>query len=1006
MTFIEEKIRLTVSKLAELAISDSKKIEGIQLAKCGYKTSNRPDDNLVWEDYVCGTPIHFNRDQHAWIKFTVDVPECSPDEDMHLCVSTGREGQWDTQNPQCMIFIDDSTTCAQAFDTNHTEYILTPGKKTVYIYFYYGTIDNGSTLFLNFSLRRRNNRVLKLYFDMVVPYDAMKCLPQSSNEYVVINNVLNKACNLIDFRGLRCKEFYDTVESAIDYMHNEFYLKVCGKEENKGTLSLIGHTHIDVAWLWTLAQTEEKAQRSFSTVITLMEKYPDYVFMSSQPQLYAYVKKNDPQLYEKIKEKIKEGRWETEGAMWLEADTNLVSGESLIRQLMYGKKFMMDEFGSNNHILWLPDVFGYSGALPQILKKCGVDTFFTTKLSWNETNKVPHDHFIWEGIDGSEVFATLEGGYVKRLNAQMVYDNINKHKDKRYSDTQLCTYGFGDGGGGPTWEMLESYSRLKTGLPGFPKVTMTTASKTIEKIHNDFIKNAEELKFVPKWVGELYLEMHRGTYTSIAKNKKNNRKSEYALQLAEAVSAMSGLLTGAVYPTDTLNQSWEIVLRNQFHDIIPGSSIKEVYDDSDKEYAKVFAQSAQMIDQAIESVAENIKTEGGILVYNPTPFVQSDIVDVDGKSIYAENISPYGYKVINPEETKEITAFATENTIENDNLRVVFDKDYHIISLFDKINDREVIKQGEKANVLEVFEDYPRAYDAWEITEYYKQKKWIITDVSEVSVINQPLYAGIKLTRKYRNSRITQEIILKKDGVRLDFVTEIDWHEDHVLLKTAFPLDIRAYHAKYEIQFGHIERPTHRNTPWDQAKFEVSAHKWADISDSSYGVALLNDCKYGYSNEDNILKLSLLKAATHPNPMADRELHNFTYSVYPHKDTVENSDILRQAYQLNKPMLTKTLEKNHNGSLADSFCLAETDKKNAVIDTIKLAENGDGYILRIYEGAGAKVNTRLALGFAVKKAYICDMLENIIEEIPTSDGNKIDISLTNFEIKTLKIIPR
>ena len=1003
MTFINEKIRVTLGKLSEFTIWDSKSITGIKFASCGYKTSNRPDDNLVWEDYVSGTPKVFKKDEHAWLKFEVDVPEVEPDECMFLKVTTGKEGQWDAQNPQGMIFIGDSTTCAQALDTNHTEFMLTPGKKDIYIYFYSGMFDN-AVLFISAALQKKNMVINRLYYDMLVPYQAMKCLDTNSYEYQTIINHLDKACQFLDLRTLRSKDLCDSAEKAIEYLHDEFYGKVCGKEQTRGEIALFGHTHIDVAWLWTLAQTEEKSQRSFSTVIALMEQYPDYIFMSSQPQLYAYVKKNDPELYEKIKEKIKEGRWETEGAMWLEADTNLISGESMVRQLMYGKKFMKDEFGHENHILWLPDVFGYSGALPQILKKCGVDTFFTAKLSWCETNKFPHDHFVWQGIDGSEIFAVISDTYVKDLNAERVFDTKKKHADKKYSDVHLSTFGFGDGGGGPTKEMLEHYNRLKTGLPGFPKITMSKAADTIDRIRENFERTAEQVKFLPKWVGELYLEMHRGTYTSIAKNKKNNRLSEYSLQRAEAVSSTAKLLTGAEYPKETLDECWEAVLRNQFHDIIPGSSIKEVYDDSDKEYAKVLGAGKNMFDSALDRISAEIKTNGGVLVYNDTPFIQSETVTLaDGTMLYAENIPTHGYAVINPAMTREISSIATENTIENDNLKVEFDKNYHIVSLYDKVHDREVIVPGESANVLEVFEDYPREYDAWEITEYYKQKKWIIDDVSAVEIINEPLYAGLKITRKYMNSTVKQNIILRKNAVRLDFETEVDWNEDHVLLKAAFPFDIRANHAKYEIQFGHVERPTHQNTSWDEAKFEVSAHKWADISDSSYGAAILNNCKYGYSNEGNIMKISLLKAATFPNPVADKGLHNFTYSVYPHAGSVESSDTLKQAYLLNKPLYAKEISANSNGKLQDKFSFANTDKKNAVIDTVKLAEDGNGYVIRVYDGDNTKTKVTLSLGFNISKAYLCSMLENIEEEIPTS-GNTVQFNLSNFEIKTIRVI--
>ena len=627
MTFIEDKIRMAILNLRKTLISERIEIEDISVARSGYKTENKPPVDLVWESYTSGTPFHMPTDSHAWLHFTVNVPECTEDEAMFLGFTTSKEEQWAATNPQCTVYVD-SETCSQSFDTNHTELLISSGKHDIYIYLYAGKFE--SYLYLTPQIIRKNKLINKLHYDIYVPWEAMRALEKDSYEYNVICNSLDKACLLLDFRGMPDEAFIESVKKADKFLEEEFYGKVCGKDTSS-EVAYIGHTHIDVAWLWTLAQTVEKAQRSFSTAIKLMEQYPDYVFMSSQPQLYEYVKNTDPELYAKIKKRVSEGRWETEGAMWLESDTNLVSGESLIRQIMYGKKFMMDEFGSNNHILWLPDVFGYSGALPQILKKCGVDTFFTTKIGWNETNKFPHDNFIWQGIDGSEIFAILSDRYVRPLTAPDTLDATKKHVTKKYSDIQISTYGYGDGGGGPTFEMLETYDRLKRGLPGFPKVTMRKASDTIKLIRDQFDENAKELRFAPKWSGELYLEFHRGTYTTMAANKKNNRLSEYAFQDAETAAATAKLLTGAVYPKETLDTGWHTILKNQFHDIIPGSSIEAVYIDSDREYAEVLESGKQMFDDAIAKISADIKTDGGILVYNPTSFARDGIVEFDGK---------------------------------------------------------------------------------------------------------------------------------------------------------------------------------------------------------------------------------------------------------------------------------------------------------------------------------------------------------------------------------------
>jgi len=999
MTFIDEKIRMTIGNLASAIITDTKNISDISYVRSGYKTSNLPPENAEWKEF-CGKAFEFDADSHAWLHFTIDVPETSADEECFLRLTTGREGTWDSENPQCMIFVN-GTTCEQALDTNHTEMPLTEGHKDIYIYFYGGT--RSSVLFINVSVITKNTLVDKLYYDLSVPYNAMKCLDKNTYAYTEIINSLDAACLLLDFRDKGSKSFLDSVKAADDYLEKEFYSKKCGKD-TVGEISLIGHTHIDVAWMWTLSQTIEKSQRSFSTVIKLMERYPEYIFMSSQPQLYAYVKESDPELYEKIKEKIREGRWETEGAMWLESDTNLVSGESLIRQIMYGKKFMKDEFGKDNHILWLPDVFGYSAALPQILKKTGCNRFFTSKISWCETDKFPHDNFIWQGIDGSEVFAVLSDAYVKRLEPSVIMSSEKNHVDKKYSTTHLSTFGFGDGGGGPTAGMLEQYNRLKRGLPGFPRVTMKRAADTIEEIHSQFEEASKHIRFTPKWVGELYLEMHRGTYTTMAENKKNNRRSELLYQKAETALCTAKLLAGADYPKAALDEGWITILRNQFHDIIPGSSIKEVYEDSREEYKKVLGNGETMFSGAIESLANSVKTSGGYFVYNPTSFEQSGLVGCDGKFFAVQNIPAHGYAVVKPSEVKANVS-ADKNHIENDFVKVTFDEKYNISSVLDKKNCREVIESGKSANVLEVYEDYPRSYDAWEITEYYKQKMWTADEVSIVKVINEDLYAGVVVTRKYGHSTIRQQIQLYYDSARIDFVTDIDWHEDHVLLKAAFPLDIRANHVNCEIQCGYVERPTHRNTSWDEAKFEISAHKWVDMSESDYGAAILNDCKYGYSTDENTLRISLLKAPTYPNPVADRGEHHFTYSLYPHKGALGESDVVKQAFALNSPMTVIPVEANANGKLPDTYSFVTSSKDSAVVDTAKLAEDTNGFVFRIYDAMNRKTNVRLDFGFEVEKAYVCDMLENNLEEID-SKNDSIETELANFEIKTLRVIAK
>lgn len=990
MDFLHKKFTVLEDKLKKLSVLETEPLE-FEYCECGYKKGNEPPKE-GFKKYIPRTEFH-GIDKHFWMHLTLPSYQTAKHTEKRLCLKNGLEGMWSASNPQFMVYVNGKLK--QAFDTNHSWVALDPGTDyDIYIYSHTGSFEVFADFAVELSLSTVDLRIEGLYYDINVLEKCMETLNDEKNDdYIKIRTHTNNALLLLDMRDFYSEEFYEGIKKASDYLKENLFDKSSGKER---TISCIGHTHIDVAWKWTVAQTREKAQRSFSTVLNLMDRYPDYKFMSSQPQLYEHVKEEDPELYERIKERIKEGRWEVEGAMWLEADTNLSSGESLIRQILFGKRFIREEFGIDSKILWLPDVFGYSGALPQILKKCGVDRFMTAKMSWSETNKLPHDSFIWEGIDGSCVFNGITESYVNILEPETVHGYYSRiHKDRDIISTVMMPFGFGDGGGGPTPEMLENYERMKNGLPGFPALEMVHGKEYFDKAEADFNKNTKNAVNVPKWGGEMYLEMHRGTYTSMAKNKKNNRKSELTYLSAENLAVSAMLLCGSEYPTDVLYKNQKNILLNQFHDIIPGSSIKEVYDVTDVEYARILADGRKMISDSIDSIRKNIKTDGGILVYNPSPFTSSGVVDLEGKHYFAENIPARGYKIVKKVDAPDEIA-VSGRTIENELLKIEFNDKYHITSIFDKRENREVLC-GE-GNVLEVYEDYPRAYDAWEITDYHVQKKWLADDVSSVKTIRN----GIRIERNYMKSKIIQEITLNEKSKRIDFKTTVDWKEDHVLMKAAFPVDIHAMNARYDIQFGSIERPNHYNTPWDEAKFEVCAHKWADISEHGYGVSLLNDCKYGYSVRDSIMRISLLKSATYPNEVADREVHEFTYSLYPHVGDFREGGTLREAYVLNQPIEAYEMPKT-DGNLPEEFSLVSADCENIVIETVKKAEEDDSVIIRMYESFDSKTNVTLTFGTCFKEAYLCNMLEENIEKLELSE-NSLTLPIKNFEIITLKLI--
>lgn len=1013
--FVKDKIRLTCENLKKLSEKVIYEVPELKYIPWGYKKAGeQPVPDESWKIFSRFDRVQ-GKDEHFWFYVELRTPAVSENQCLALELITGHEGEWDATNPQGLLYLNGEIV--QGLDINHRQAILEPDKEyKILLYFYTGMIENHIEVMMN--IKSIDLPVQKLYYDMKVPFDAAMCFGEDEYAHIKTIKHLEQACNWIDFRNPGSREFYESIAAADKYLKEEYYEKECGNSE--AVVSYIGHTHIDVAWLWTLAQTREKTQRSFATVLKLMDQYPEYVFMSSQPQLYDYLKQEAPELYEKVKKKVKEGRFEVEGAMWLEADCNLSSGESLVRQILHGKKFMQEEFGVESHILWLPDVFGYSAAMPQILQKSGVDQFVTSKISWNESNQIPYDSFMWQGIDGTEVFTyflTAQSHkdyqekktfttYVGTISPEMNLGTWERYQQKEYNNETIVTFGYGDGGGGPTAEMLEVGRRLEYGLPGMPKAQMSRAGDFLARVEESFHKNCKVTGRTPRWVGELYLEFHRGTYTSIAKNKKNNRKCEFLCQEAETLAVMDKLLCGGEYPLAELYDNWQVLLLNQFHDIIPGSSIKEVYEDSDRQYAQVCEEVGGIKEEKIADLAKNVSAKG-LFVYNPNSFEVTGYVKNGEERVLVRNIPALGWKVV---DEKEICGAETglqnsvqvsENRIESSHYSISFDGNMNIVSLFDKDNDREIIAEGGVGNQLRIFEDYPREYDNWEISNYYKQKMWEVNDVQSVTPVCGNGFGGFEIVRSYMNSTIMQTILVYGESRRIDFETKLDWHEHHVLLKAAFPTTIHTNKATYEIQFGNLERPNHSNTSWDAAKFEVCAQKWGDLSEEGYGVSLLNDCKYGYSADGNEIALTLLKCGTHPNEEADQGEHTFTYSLYPHKDSFKQSGTIQEAYLLNRPL--ECMPTVGGGTLPLEYSLISCDCENIVIETVKEAEDGNGIIVRMYEAWGKKCNPKLKLGFDAKKISLCDLMEQPLAEIGA--GDEVKLKVGNYEIVSLLIKP-
>jgi len=791
-------------------------------------------------------------------------------------------------------------------------------------------------------------------------------------------------------------------------------------------VSAIGHSHIDTAWLWPLRETVRKVSRTFSTAIKYMQEYPEYKFGASQPQLYAFAKKHYPGLYKKIKEAVKAGRWEVQGGMWVEADTNVTSGESLVRQILHGKRFFEQEFGIEVKNLWIPDVFGYSGALPQILKKSGIDYFLTTKMTWSQFNTFPYHTFLWEGIDGSRVFSHFppSGNYGGDLSPGELMRAQRDFAEKDRANNWAYLYGFGDGGGGPSRHQLE-YLKLAKDVEEVPKVKSEFASV--------FFKKAEaSIKDPLVWRGELYLERHRGTLTTQAHNKRANRKSELLLRETEWMRTFN--MTN--YPQIELDRLWKLVLLNQFHDIIPGSSITWVYKDSQEQYKDVLGTSQKLLDEGAKSFTKNIDTIGGkgkpVVVTNSLSWDRQDVFsvpatdttnkvikDLGGNAIPTQKINKNGKKEIialgnvpsmgycvffesNENAKFENSLRVSKNLLENENLKVRFDEKGYITSIFDKENNQEVLPEGAKGNMLALYDEYGQ--NAWEVDIYYEEKKPSLPVLTKSGVAEKgPVRASIlQEWRISENSSIVQEIRLIAGSRKIEFFTKVKWHENEKMLRTSFPTTIDSENATYEIQFGNIKRPTHRNTSWDMARFEMCGQKWADLSEKEYGVAILNDCKYGHKIHKNVIDLALLRSPKTPDPVADMGEHVFTYAIYPHKGSFIDGDVVRAGYELNVPMRAYSAEK-HKGRMPALYSEFNIDNEALVIDTVKKAEDSKDIIIRIYEAFGSRGSANLSISMPVKKAFAVNLLERQDKKIVIKNGN-IKFNFKPFEIITFKLV--
>ena len=973
--------------------------------------------------------------EDPWQDFEVllHVPAAPEGRKNYLYLTTGREGQWDACNPQFEARVNGRVM--QAFDVNHTRMPLEgSGDILVKLKGYCcGSELKSPRPFVSAELRQINTELEQLSYDMRVPFEAATLLPAGEREREVALRTISDAVDLLDLRVPHSKEFDESIAKARRYMQENYY----AKREGMTPIAIadsIGHTHIDVAWLWDIEQSRHKAIRSFSTVCDLMDRYPEYRFMSSQPILYEFVKEDEPELYERIKARVAEGRWEVEGGMWVEADCNISGGEALARQFLYGQRFFSEEFGKRCKVLWLPDVFGYSAALPQLMKLCGIDYFMTTKISWNEYNKMPYDTFSWKGIDGTQVLTHFspvrdyystnigEGHhrhsdiyttYTSIMNPSEIAGGWKRFMQKGLDDHFLVLYGYGDGGGGTTDAMIERARRMSVPMPLTPVVQQEFALPFFEKLSQRVWNDAA----LPVWSGELYLEYHRGTYTSQARNKKFNRRAESALRRAELRCLQSG-----IRDKKTLDEVWHDVLTLQFHDILPGSSIHKVYEDSDKMYAQCFEKLDGIDKQAEKALLE--ECEDSICVFNDLDFERSDfisfkspksvgsIVDESGTNYmvyqrgedcmaYVEGLQPLAANNFRLSEAAfgRVRLTVDRQGFDTPYYSGKFDEAMRIVSLYDKRAGRELCTEGKTLNRLVCYECKPHNYDAWDINIYCQRKFWEIDKVVDVQPIgNGLLFSGLRVTWDYMDSTITQDIVFYADSPRIDFKTQANWVEQTYVVKAHFPLDVFHNDIRCDIQYGNVSRPTCKNTSWDVARFEICAHKWVDISEADYGVALLNNCKYGHGATDDEISLTLIKTSHYPDESGDVGEHSFSYALYPHMGDWREGDVIHEAYKFNIPAKAITGAKAKDSS---SFVMLEG--KGAVIEALKPAEDGEGAVIRLYECFGGRRNIKLRPGFEFERACIVNVLEEEQESLPVTDGT-LELSLKPYQILSIKFI--
>ncbi|MBF9069154.1 alpha-mannosidase [Streptacidiphilus fuscans] len=856
----------------------------------------------------------------------------------------------------------------------------------------------------------REEDVWHLIHDIEVLDELMHELPERSSRRHEILHALRRAADAVDPTDVA-----GTAATARDRLADVLARPA---HASAHTVAAVGHAHIDSAWLWPVRETVRKCARTFTNMTTLAQEYPELVFACSSAQQYAWIKEQHPEVFARITKAVAAGTWAPVGGMWVEADGNLPGGEALARQLVHGRRFFAEEFGIEQPGVWLPDSFGYTAAYPQLAKLAGAQWFLTQKLSWNETNRLPHHTFAWEGIDGSRIFThfpPVDSYNAELTGAELAHAEAN-FAEKGVATRSLAPFGHGDGGGGPTPSMLEKARRLRD-LEGSPRVVLEAPDAF-------FAAAAAEHERLPVWRGELYLENHRGTYTSQARTKRGNRRAEALLREAELWAATAAVRTGAAYPYERLERLWQRVLLNQFHDILPGSSIAWVHQQAEREYGEIHRELEEIVGES----ASHLPGAPGFLNSGPLPrrevaFLTSgqeaDEAQLlsDGRlAVLAETPALGSGTATTP--AHPVTARAEDGgyVLDNGRLRVVVDHRGLVTSAYDHEAEREAIAPGTAGNLLQVHPDDPTLWSAWNLDSYYRDTVHDLDRADSVTLVDAgPLLAVVRVERTHGASRFVQHLELAAEGDRLTVRNDIDWQERDTVLKAAWPLDVHAEHESAEIQFGHVRRPTHENTSWDAARFELWAHRWIHVGERGWGAALLTDSTYGHDlhrdtradgGTTTTVRLSLLRAPHSPDPQADRGRHRFSYALAPGADIAQ---AVAGGYALSLPL---------RPAAAQAAPLIALDDDAVVVESVKLADDCSGdVVVRLYESGGGTAVARLTTGFPLAAAWDCDLLEQPWPQPSPGSSERraalwpegkdaVRLRLRPFQILTLRLRPQ